>query len=517
MRTADGSYIHRWKGLGVLILTLFIIAIDNTVLNVALPAISYDLQASASDLQWILDIYVLFFASLLLTSGSLSDRYGRKLLLNIGMAIFALGSLGAALSPNTEMLILMRGLTGIGGAAMMPATLSIMTDMFRDETERQKAIMIWSMSFGIGFGFGPVLGGWLVDNLSWEWVFYINLPIAIITLFASARYLPESFDPSIPKEDLVGMGLSIVALFTLIYAIIKAGTHGWTQWDVLLNLAVGALFMTVFILWERRTPHAMMPMKLFKNRSFTIATVVITLVMFGMMGTMYFFSQYLQTIQHYSALAAGALLIPLTLAMTFATMIAMPMMKRFGMRWTTTIGVVASALGMGWFWYMVDVDTTLWIIMTGFVIQGFGIGLAMMPATESIMASLPQSKLGIGSAMNDTARELGGAVSVAVMGAIMNAIYIAATVTLGSQGEVAVLGTTALELIQSSIQGAHAVASTVPNTHLEHIILTTADSAFVDGMRHAMAIGMIVTLLSALLAALAMPSRQIVSTHEELA
>lgn len=503
MYLEDGSYRDRWKGVIVLSLALIIVALDNTVLNVALPVISNELSAAAADLQWIVDVYVLFFASLLLTFGSLSDRYGRRRMLNIGMIVFALGSLGAGISTNTLELIIYRGLAGIGGAAMMPATLSILVDMFKNREERTKAIGVWAMTFGIGFGFGPVLGGWLVKDYSWQMAFFINIPIIIVTLIASYRYLPDSRDQSVPKADLIGMVLSIIGLFALIYAIIEAGVKGWNFGTVGIFFFVALLFLSLFVWWERRSSHAMIPLKLFKNPSFMAASLGITLVMFGMMGTMYLFAQYLQTIQGYNPLEAGLLLVPLTIAMSLGSMLAASWSLKWGIKIVSSMGVFISAGGMLVFVLYAAVDTPLWLIITGFVIQGFGIGVAMTPATDSIMGAIPEAKLGVGSAMNDTTRELGGALSIAVMGAMMNASYLSVTQSIEGIDH---LSQKFQDMVEGSIQGAHMVASQLGN-QTATLIVTQANQGFIDGMIDAFYMGTIVTALAAIFTYYFLPNK----------
>ena len=495
MYIEDGSYKDRWKALWVLSLALIIIALDNTVLNVALPLISKELLAQAKDLQWIVDIYTLFFASLLLTFGTLSDKHGRRRFLNLGMVIFGVGSLGAALSSDVLELIIYRAVTGVGGAMMMPATLSILVDMFRDKQERSKAIAIWGMTFGIGFGFGPVLGGWLVKDFSWQMAFYINIPIVIITILLSYFYLPESKDPAAPKADLLGMLLSIIGLFALVYAIIEAGVAGWNMKEVGLYFVVAGLFLALFVFWELRFHAPMLPLKLFKNPSFFVASFGITLVMFGMMGTMYLFAQYLQTVQGYDPLEAGLFMVPLTIAMSFGAGYAPVWSERYGMKRVTAAGVAVSALGMAVFVFFTHVETSMWVIITGFIVQGFGIGVAMTPATDSIMGAIPENKLGMGSAMNDTTRELGGALSIAVMGAMMNATYLNMTQSIES---LKLLPKKMQELVEGSIQGAHIVAGTLHNAHSADII-KAADEAFISGMVEAFLMGTLVTALAAVI------------------
>jgi MFS transporter, DHA2 family, multidrug resistance protein len=484
----ENSYAKRWYGLGVLSLVLAIISIDNSVLDVALPAISNSLGASAKDLQWLMDVYILVFTSLLLTFGAISDKFGRKFILQLGVIIFGLASFGAARSASMEELIFYRAITGLGAAMMMPSTLSIIADMFRDKQERQKAIAIWGMTFGIGFTIGPLLGGWLVDEFGWEAVFYINIPVVIISFVLGHNWLPESKDMLTPKADFVGMTLSSLALLLIVYGIIEAGLFGWMHISVLAYIASGVLFMTLFLLYENRVTHPMLPLQLFKNPSFSVASITLTLAMFGMMGAMFFFSQFFQTIQHYTALQTGLLLIPITVGIFLSSALAPASTQKFGMKLTVAVGIAIAAFALGLFAFILEPTTSTMLIMLGFFLVGFGFGLAMMPATDSIMGAIPEEKLGVGSAMNDTTRELGGALSIAILGSVVNNDYIQSIRESDLPQEFK-------ESVASSIQSAHTVAQ----TSMQELIIPLADKAFISGLTHALYVGAIITALAALL------------------
>jgi len=489
------SYEKRWYGVGVLSIILVIISIDNTVLDIALPSISNTLGASASDLQWLIDIYILVFTSLLLTSGAIGDRYGRVMMLQIGVVVFGIASLGAALSTNIDMLILYRGLTGVGAAMMMPSTLSIITEMFRDKDERAKAIAIWSMMFGVGFGFGPLLGGWLVDNYGWQSVFYINIPIVFIAFILGFLWLRESFDKSTPKADFIGMILSIIGMFSLVYAIIEAGMLGWSDIRVVQYFIVASISISIFIYYEIKIIHPMIPLILFTNPSFWVASLALTLAMFGIMGTMFFFSQLFQTLQGYSALDTGFLLVPLTVGLMITSGYAPKLVKIFTLKSVTSVGMLVSALSIAYFAYYLSIDVSKWIIMFGFFMLGAGFGVAMTPATDSIMGSIPENKLGIGSAMNDTTRELGGALSIAILGSLVNNRYIA-SITQSS------ISSDLKNEVSLSIQNAHIISQ----TYNIQSIIDVADQAFINALSYSLNIGAIVILIASIITYMYLPN-----------
>jgi EmrB/QacA subfamily drug resistance transporter len=290
------GYRQRWIALGFMGISLLVISLDNTVLNLALPSIAKDLSSSGSQLQWIVDAYVLVIAGLLLTMGYLGDRLGRKPTLMVGLAVFALFSLGAALSKSTGMLISMRAMMGIGAATILPATLSILTATFREAKERAQAIAIWAAVFGLGMGIGPLVGGWLLDNFHWSSVFYINIPVIAVGLVGGYYFIENSKAGRPRRIDAPGTVLSIAGLFALVYAIIRAGMDGWSAAIVLYAFGAAAVLLASFIFWELRSSDAMLPLNLFKNMSFTGANVAMTLVFFGLMGSFFLLGQFLQSV-----------------------------------------------------------------------------------------------------------------------------------------------------------------------------------------------------------------------------
>ena len=310
------GYRRRWIALGFLVLSLLIISVDNTVVNMALPAIAKDLGASASGLQWIVDAYILFYAALLLTAGSIGDRFGRKRVLQVALVIFGCFSVGAALARSTENLIAMRALMGVGAAAIMASSLSTLTATFHDPKERAQAIAIWSAVYGLGLGIGPLIAGGLLEHFSWSSIFYVNIPIVIISLIGGQFFIQNSKSENPRKTDVPGVILSISGLLALVYAIIQAGVNGWTAYDVLFAFGAAVVLLTVFVLWEVRSKNAMLPLNFFKNMSYTGANVALTFVGFALMGCFFFLGQYLLSVQGYTPLQAGVRLLPM--AGTFA-------------------------------------------------------------------------------------------------------------------------------------------------------------------------------------------------------
>ena len=491
------TYEKRWSGLGALCLAMSIITLDNTVLDVALPSISSDLKASMSELQWIVDIYILFFASILITIGALGDQFGRKRFLKIGIVLFSLASLGAGVSTSTTELILFRSLSGLGAAFIMPSTLSIITHMFTDSDERMKAIGLWSMIFGLSQGLGPLIGGIIIEYASWHWVFFINLPIGLVALLYTSWILPESHNKS-AKADLVGMTLCVLFLFALTYGIIEAGVKSWSDLDVRISLIIGLILCSIFIVWEKRYPYAMIPFELFERRTFTIPSLAIALIVFGMVGSMFFFSQLFQTVEGYSALEAGLLLMPMTLGVVVGSKFAPSIVKNYGAPISIGGGIIISALGMAIFVFTIDIHMPLWAILSGFLIQGLGMGLSMPPSTDSIMGSIPKAKAGVGSALNETTIELSAAMSIAILGSYVNRIYLIHVKAI--EADSTLLGT-----LKTSIQAAHNAISSLDDIALRENLLHLVDKAFIDGVHQTMILGCIISIMSGILAIWLLP------------
>ena len=500
------QYKRRWLALGFLAFALLVISLDNTVLNLALPAISRDLGATLNGLQWIVDAYTLVFASLLLTVGSIGDRYGRKRLLMVGLSIFGIFSLGAALSRTTGMLIAMRAMMGIGGAAIMPSTLSIITATFRDPRERAQAIAVWAATFSLGTGIGPLVGGWLLTHFEWSSVFYINLPVVVIGVVGGWFFIQESRAEKPRRIDVPGCILSMAGLFSLVYGIIQAGIDGWTAHNVLIAFAAAAVILTIFAFWELHSDHAMLPLRFFKNMSFTGANIALTLVAFAMFGCFFFLSQYLQTVHGYSPLQSGIRLLPMAFAAFVGAMSSASIAHKIGTKITVALGIFIAACGLYYFNRIAAVNTTYLDIAIGMCITALGMGVTMSPATNSIMGSVPIDEAGVGSAMNDTNRQIGGALGVAILGTLLNSSY---AVSIDKIKWPVPLPAAALAGIRGGIQGAHVVAANVQQQSptVAKFIASQADQAFTNGMAHTLLVAAIIMAVAAVVVVLIVPTR----------
>ena len=504
MRENAKWYRMRWVALGFLGFSLLVISLDNTVLNLALPSISKDLGSSGTGLQWIVDAYVLVFAGLLLTMGSLGDRLGRKKFLQGGLVVFACFSLGAALSKSTAMLIAMRAMMGIGGAAIMPSTLSILTATFRDRRERAQAIALWTAVAALGWGIGPIVGGWLLTHFNWSSVFYINLPIVAIGLIGGNFFIQDSKAEKPRKTDIPGSILSIAGLFALVYAIIQAAIDGWRAPNVCCAFVWAAALLAMFAFWELRTKNAMLPLRFFKNPSFTGANVTLTLTSFALMGCLFSMSQYLQSVHGYTPLQAGIRLLPLAGAAFIGATLSARIAQRINTKITVGLGLIIGAAGLFYFCLIAAPDTSYLGIAIGMCIVSFGIGIAMSPATNSIMGSIPVNEAGVGSAMNDTTRQIGGALGIAVLGTLLNSAYIGKI--NGTSWPVPV-PPQLLAVIRSSVQGAHIAAQNVADPQLSQFIISTANQAFTSSMTHALFIAGIIVIVTSIVTFIILPAR----------
>ena len=504
-------YRRRWWILGVLCLSLMVITLDNTILNVALPTLVRDLDASNSQLQWIVDSYTLVFAGLLLTAGSLGDRFGRKGALQLGLAIFALGSALSAFATDPNQLIATRALMGIGGAFIMPATLSILTNVFPAE-ERGRAIGVWAGVSGLGVALGPLLGGYLVEHFGWHEVFTVNLPIAAVAIVAGGVLLPRSKDPSAPKLDPLGAVLSIAGLTTLVYALIEAPSRGWTDGLILGFFAAAAVLLALFVVHELRTEEPMLDVSFFKNPRFTAASMAVTLVFFAMFGYSFLQTQYFQFVLGYSAAETGLRMLPLALTLMVVAPTSSRIVEKLGTKVVvgTGLSLVSVALVLQ---LQLTADSSYVQVMWRMMLLAVGMGLTMAPATESIMGSLPLAKAGVGSAMNDTTRQVGGALGVAIIGSVLSSVY-------GSKIVDALSGKVpdqALEAAKSGVGGALAVADKAGDAGAQ--IADVARNAFVDAMHGgaivaaaAAIVGVIVAVV--FLPAHARPADEVLQEHE---
>jgi EmrB/QacA subfamily drug resistance transporter len=500
MSGQTAPYARRWQALIVLALSLLVVSVDNTILNVALPTIQDELDASSSELQWIVDSYLLVFAGLLLAAGTLGDRFGRRRALFTGLVIFGGGSLLAAISSSSTELIASRALMGVGAAAIMPTTLSIITNIFPKE-ERPKAIAIWAAVAGMGIAIGPVSGGWLIESFAWSSIFLVNLPIVLVGLIAGAALIPESRDPESPRLDFPGIGLSIAGLTAIVWGLIEASERGWSDSLILAAFAAGAVILAAFVAWELRARQPMLDVSVFRNLRFSAASISITFVFFALMGVMYFLTTYLQSVMGYSALEAGLRMVPIALGLILASRLSVALTERLGTKVVVAAGLAVVAFSLGAY-TSISVETEyLWRVAGSLTTMGLGMGLAMAPATDAIMGSLPKAKAGIGSAMNDVVREVGGTLGVAVLGSIVSTSYAS-----GMDGATAGLPPEAAEAATDSVSAAHEVAAE-SGAGAGAQLIALADQAFVDAMTSAAGVAAGVALAGALIAAIFLPSR----------
>lgn len=497
----DAETIHRrrWWTLLVLCVSLIVITLDNTILNVALPTLVEELHATNSQLQWIVDGYTLVFAGLLLTAGTLGDRFGRKGALQMGLVVFALGSLLSALATHPWHLIATRSIMGVGGAFIMPSTLSILTNVFKAD-ERGRAIGIWSGVAGIGVAIGPLAGGYLVDHIGWEAIFLVNLPIVAVGLVAGWFLIPDSKDPSHAKLDIPGAALSIVALTALVFGLIEAPSWGWTSSAILASFAIALVGFALFAYRELHTEHPMLDISFFSNPRFTAASIAVALVFFAMFGYSFLLTQYLQFVLDYSPSGAGLAMLPFALAMMVTAPNAPRLVERIGTKWVVTIGLSMASLSM-LLQTGLTAESTYGSILWRMLFLSVGMGLTMAPATESIMGSLPLAKAGVGSAMNDTTRQVGGTLGVAIIGSVLSSVY-------GSKIIDALSGTPApqrvIDVASESLGGAMQVAERIGPRGDE--LVTVAREAFVDGLHGGAVVAAIAAGLGALVAAAYLPA-----------
>ena len=500
------SYHRRWWILGVLCLSLLVIIVDNSILNVAIPTLVRDLDASNSQLQWIVDSYTLVFAGLLLTAGSLGDRFGRRGALQFGMAVFGLGSVASALVDTPNQLIFTRGVMGIGGAFIMPATLSIITNVFPPE-ERGRAIGLWAAIAGVATALGPISGGFLIEHFYWGSIFLVNIPIVVVALVAGFVLIPTSRDPSKPALDPIGALLSIVGLVTLVYAIIQAPENGWTDPGILVAFGGAVVVLGLFALWEAYTPSPMLDTTFFKNPRFTAASVGIMLLFFAMFGSIFLLTQYLQFVMGYSALEAGVRLLPMAVTMLIVAPNSARLVDRLGTKVVVGSGLTIAGIGLALFATLPADGISYWgDVAWRMIIMAVGMGLTMAPATESIMGSLPRAKAGIGSAMNDTTRQVGGAFGVAIIGSVMSSVYGSRVAEVfdraGVDGQPA-------EVAKDGLGQALIAASDprIPSDVAQQIV-SGAKDAFVVGMHRGVLIGAAAALLGAIVAFRWLPARE---------
>ncbi|MEE1740123.1 DHA2 family efflux MFS transporter permease subunit [Streptomyces sp. BE147] len=421
---APRGHPQRWLILGVICLAQLTVLLDNTVLNVAIPSLTTELNASTADVQWMINAYSLVQSGLLLTAGSSADRYGRKKMLVAGLALFGIGSLAAGLSQSSGQLIAARAGMGIGGALLITTTLAVIVQVF-DDTERVKAIGLWATVSSLGFAVGPLLGGFMLDHYWWGAIFLVNIPVAVIGLIAVVRLVPESKNPQGDRPDLLGAVLSTIGMTAVVYAIISGPEHGWTSGQVLLTAFAGAAVLAGFVLWELRIPNPMLDMHFFRNQRFIGAVGGSILVAFGMSGSLFLLTQHLQFVLGYEPLEAGLRTAPLAITVVILNLagVGARLVPKLGTPLTIAAGMTCLAAGLAAIALLGSHDYAGMLL--GLVVMGAGISFAMPAMANAIMSAIPPEKAGVGAGVNGTLGEFGNGLGVAVLGAVLNSRFAA--------------------------------------------------------------------------------------------
>jgi EmrB/QacA subfamily drug resistance transporter len=413
-----GGERRRWWTLGAVSLGLFMIMLDNTVVNVALPSIQQSLGLSLSELEWVVAGYALTFAALMLTGGKLADLLGRRRVFVAGLVVFTLASLACGLAGSAEVLIGARVVQGIGAAMMNPATLSIITATFPPR-QRGTAIGIWAGVSALALAIGPLVGGLLSEHVDWSWIFFVNVPVGIVAIAAAYAFIDESRDTSRDQRpDVPGLVTSGVGLFALTYALIEANSHGWGSTRILGAFALAAVSLAAFVLLELRQRRPMLDLTLFRNATFSGANVAMLLVALAMFGVFFYVSLYVQQILGYSPVEAGASFLPATILIAVLAPFVGRVVDRVGSRWLTSSGMVLLALSLVLF-ARLGTGSSYWEILPGLVVMGVGMALTMTPTTAAAMGSVPRDQAGVGSAVLNSMRQVGGSLGIAITGAIV--------------------------------------------------------------------------------------------------
>lgn len=474
------------------------INLDTTIVNVALPDLSRALDAGTRELLWIVDGYNLAFAALVLAMGSLSDRFGRRPALLLGLVGFGAASGVAALVDSSEALIALRFVMGVFAALIFPTTLSIIANTFTERGERSAALGAWGASTGMGVALGPVAGGWLLEHFTWHAVFWALVPVTVLAIAMTLAFVPESRDPDVPRLDLPGLGISIAALGVLTYTIIEGPEHGWSSAATLLGFAGAAALVAVFVAVERRAEHPMLDVSLFSDARFSAASGAVTIAFFSLFGFIFLITQFFQFLRDYSPLGAGARTIPVAACIAIASIAGGLLAPRLGTKTVVTAGL--TLLGSSFLWIStsgVDMSYPM-IIVPQMVLMGLGLGLVSTAATESIMQVLPPSRAGVGSAVNDATRELGGTLGVAVIGSIFASVYASRLGDLLAGGD---LSGGQLEAAKESVGVTYGLSASMPS------VRAAMESAFMDGLSAGCTVIGVLCLIGAAGALLALPGR----------
>jgi EmrB/QacA subfamily drug resistance transporter len=492
--------------LTALLLAAFAINLDTTLVNVALPTLVRELDATTSQLQWVVDAYNLVFAALLLTSGALSDRAGRKGMLLAGLAVFGTASVIGGFTTSPAQLIAVRSVMGLGAAMIFPATLSLITNVFTERRERARAIGLWGANAGIAIALGPIVGGWLLENFTWSSVFFVMGPVAAAAAALVAASVPPSKNPDAAALDFPGLALSTAAMALLVFTIIEAPTYGWGSGRSVAGFAGSAVLLAAFIGWERRAAHPMLDVRLFRNMRFSAASGAVTVAFFTLFGFIFLMTQYFQFIRGYGPLETGVRLLPVALSVGAGSVVGTQLAVRAGTKLVVTAGLVAMAAFYVWVAAVTTTTTSYGVISAQMVVYGLGMGFTSAPATESIMGAVSARQAGVGSAVNDSTRLLGGTLGVAVIGSVYASLYgsrLTARLPADLPGQVGAIA-------HESVGAALAVSGKVTaagNAAAGQVIHAAATNAFVHGLSVGCLVAGLAAAAGAVLAVLFLPAQ----------
>jgi EmrB/QacA subfamily drug resistance transporter len=491
---------HRIAALAVICLGVFVISVDATIVNVALPTLSRELGADTAALQWIVDAYTLVMSGLLLSAGSLSDRYGRRGWLNSGLALFAITSAIAAQANSADQLVTARAAMGVGAAVIFPTTLGLITNIFTEPVARAKAIGLWAAMVGVGVAVGPISGGWLLEHFWWGSIFMVNIPIAALAIIGGRLFVPTSRDPAAPRVDFPGLILSAAGITALVYTVIEAPTWGWTNAKTATGFVSAAIVLAGFALAERHSTHPMLDVSVFFNRRFSGGSLAVTAGFLTLFGFIFVITQYFQFIKDYTAFQAGVRLLPVAVSIALASIAGPRLVERVGTTAVVTTGLVVFAAGLAWA-STSDVATPYGQIAVEMLMLGGGLGLTVSPATEAIMGSLPADKAGVGSAVNDTTRELGGTLGVAIAGSVFASVY------SGHLDATSALTGLPAGAMRNSMALAHSVIQQLPAQRADYV-RAAVNHAFLDGLKVSTLVCAGIALGAAIVVGRLLPSRE---------
>ncbi len=495
-----------------LLLAAFVINLDTTIVNVALPTLVRDLHASNSQLQWVVDAFNLLFAGSVLAMGSLSDRFGRKGMLLAGLAVFGLASLAGGLMNNPGQLIAGRAVMGIGAAMVFPATLSLLTNVFTERRERALAIGLWGAITGAAIALGPIVGGWLLELSDWRSIFFAMTPVAVIAGALVAGYVPTSRDPNAPRTDGAGFALSTAMIGLLVYTIIEAPDYGWGSARTLASFALTAALTVAFVVWERRTEEPMIDLSLFRNPRFTAASAAVAISFFALSGFIFLVTQYFQFLKGYGPLSTGVRLLPVASFVAISSILGARLAVRIGTKVVVATGLFSMAVF--YLWVATSSATTGYgTIAAQMVVLGTGMGLTSAPATEAIMGVVPKAKAGVGSAVNDATRLLGGTLGVAVIGSVFASLYASRLTSALPAGLPAGDAQTAHGSLGAALTVGGKVAQAGHPT-LAAAIHDAASSAFFDGFQTANYVAAGVAAAGAVMALALLPAQPTAGTDD---